>query len=75
MKYVLSFLLAAASISLIYVLTAQVSRAVARSEVFSCNELVAQSEEGYRNFYITSWQKDMCDAHGIFINAPVGDSK
>lgn len=25
----------------------------------------------YPGYYLTQWQKDQCDAHAIFINAPV----
>lgn len=36
-----------------------------------CNRLVAQASEGYDGFYITQNEKDMCDANGITVNAPV----
>jgi len=43
-----------------------------QSEIVHCNKLVSQSEEfAQAGFYITSIEKDMCDAHGIAINAPV----
>jgi len=49
-----------------------VNHAIRAQEVVDCNKLVAQSQEfAEAGFYITSWQKDMCDAHGISINAPV----
>lgn len=42
-----------------------------RQEVVDCNTLVAQAQEYKGQFYITSWQKAMCDEHGISVNAPV----
>jgi hypothetical protein len=39
-------------------------------EVIRCNELKEMSEK-YPDFYITSWQKSMCDYHEIKISAPV----
>ena len=50
-----------------------VSNGMDKSEIVDCNKLVAQAEEYKSNgqFYITGWQKDMCDAHGIVIDAPV----
>lgn len=47
-----------------------VSHAIDREEISSCKELVAQSEK-YPNFFITEWQKNMCDRHSIAIEAPV----
>jgi len=41
-----------------------------KQEIVDCYHLVGQSEE-FANFYITNWQKEMCDAHGISINAEV----
>lgn len=52
-----------------------VAQAIALNEIVSCQKLEQFATEGYRVFYITSWQKDMCDAHEIFINAPVKDSE
>lgn len=47
-----------------------VSHAIDREEISSCKELVAQSEK-HPNFFITEWQKDMCDHHAIAIEAPI----
>lgn len=41
-----------------------------KQEIVDCNTLVGQSKE-FANLYITGWQKEMCDAHGISINAEV----
>lgn len=41
-----------------------------RSEIVECNQWAEQAHE-YAGFYLTQWQKDQCDAHGIDINAPV----
>jgi hypothetical protein len=43
-----------------------------RSEQAQCHELVRQSEAGYDgHFYITQWQRDMCNHYLININADV----
>jgi len=45
------------------------------SEKSECLKWQAQAEE-YRQgkkdlFYLTQWQADQCEAHGILINAPI----
>lgn len=47
-----------------------------RGEIMECNKWHAQAAEFANNptsaqFFLTRWQKDQCDAHGITINAPV----
>ena len=41
-----------------------------RQEVVDCNKMQSQSMQ-YSNFYLLQWQKDMCDAHNIIIEAPI----
>lgn len=41
-----------------------------KNEIVECDSWSAQAAQ-YSNFYLTQWQKDQCDAHGITINAPV----
>lgn len=41
-----------------------------KQEIVDCNTW-AQQANAYPAFYLTHWQKDQCDAHGITINAPV----
>lgn len=47
---------------------------VNKSEVVRCNELVKQASEGYTNFYISTYENQVCQAHGIIINAPIATS-
>ncbi len=46
-------------------------QAMDASEVVECNKLVIQSKQGFTDFFISQWEKDMCDSHDIIINAPV----
>lgn len=41
-----------------------------RSEVVECYKLQDNASH-LLGFYVTQWEKDMCDAHGITIDAPV----
>lgn len=69
MKTILQIVLGIAAIA-VFVLI--LSTGLDKQEVVDCNNLVSQSEEfANAGFYITSWEKEMCDAHGITINAPV----
>lgn len=43
-----------------------------RSEIVYCNKIKDYSRQ-YAHFYITQWEKDMCDHYGIEIHAPVGN--
>ena len=43
---------------------------LSKSEVVQCHALKQQSQE-FMGFYLTQWQKDMCDSHGIIIDAPI----
>lgn len=56
---------------LLFGLAQLVSASLVKSEVVSCMKLESQSREFSKTFYLTDWQKDMCDSHGIVINAPV----
>lgn len=46
-------------------------RLLDKSEKVDCIRLQEQSIENTTIFYLLQWEKDMCDAHGIIINAPV----
>lgn len=46
------------------------SLGIDRSEIVECNKLKGQEAE-FDQFFLTKWQKEQCDGHGIFINAPV----
>jgi hypothetical protein len=41
-----------------------------KTEVVECNTWKQQAKE-YPNFYMLQWQRDQCDAHNIWIGAPV----
>lgn len=41
-----------------------------RNEEVECLTWASQAKQ-FDNYYITSWQKQQCDAHGITIEAPV----
>lgn len=44
--------------------------AVSRDEQSECMEWQSQAKS-YPGYYITQWQYDQCQAHGISIDAPV----
>lgn len=44
---------------------------IEKSETASCLRLERQSESFAPHFYLTHYEKEMCDARGITINAPV----
>jgi hypothetical protein len=41
-----------------------------RQEVVECNQWKAQAAE-FENFYLTGWQADQCEAHGITIDTTI----
>ena len=41
-----------------------------RSEIVECNKW-SQEADAYPGYFLASWQKDQCDAHGVIINSPV----
>lgn len=41
-----------------------------RSENSECIKW-SQEADAYPGYFLASWQKDQCDANGIFINSPV----
>lgn len=43
---------------------------VQRTEEAECNKWATQAEK-YPDYYITQWQADQCEYHGVEINAPV----
>lgn len=47
-----------------------ISHAMDNQEVYECHKLAGQSKD-FPLFYLTQWQADMCNAHGIAINAPI----
>lgn len=48
------------------------SGAIQKEEIVECNTLKSYSEK-FPSFYLTEWQSEMCDSHGIEIVAPVGN--
>ena len=52
-----------------YLLLKVLELGIEMEEIRQCLELQHQSE--YRGFYLTQYQNDMCEAHGVIINAPV----
>lgn len=42
-----------------------------RQEIVECNKLKEYSVQYAPHFYLTQWEKEMCDHHNIKINAPV----
>lgn len=45
-----------------------------KSEVVRCKELQRQSVEYKPHFFLASWEDEMCRAHGIQIDAPIGSN-
>lgn len=43
---------------------------ISKSEVVECQKLKSYSEK-FEQFWLTEWQKEMCDSHDIEIDAPV----
>lgn len=58
---------------ILFVLAALMLMGVKNEEKVSCHKWQTQATE-YPDFYLTEWQKEQCDAHGIEINAPVQTS-
>jgi hypothetical protein len=54
----------------LYGMVVLISAGLDKSEVVSCLKLDQQSKT-YEGFFLAGWEKEMCEAHGIFINAPV----
>lgn len=73
MKKALKFLaVSAVVIAALYVLAVAFSYGIAKQEVVNCHKLQRQAKDfADAGFYITAWQKGMCDSHGMSINAPV----
>lgn len=44
---------------------------ISRGEQHECRKWAKQAEVYRPQFYLTEWQKNQCDYHGIEINAPV----
>lgn len=42
-----------------------------KQEEVDCYTWQKQAKE-YQNFYLTTWQAEQCEAHGIEVDAPVG---
>lgn len=59
-------------IAALYGFFVALSHGVSKQEVVECYKLQKQSKDfADAGFYITTWQKGMCDSHGMSINAPV----
>jgi len=61
------------SLFILFVLSALMLMGMKNEEKVSCHKWQTQATE-YPGFYLTQWQKEQCDAHGIQINAPVQTS-
>lgn len=48
-----------------------ISIGFSRGEQYECRKWAKQAEVYRPQFYLTEWQKNQCDYHGIEINAPV----
>jgi hypothetical protein len=46
-------------------------KATEKEEKIECYKLQEQSQEYRRGFFITEWQKEMCDRWNIKVDAPV----
>lgn len=79
MKIILNIAIILATIALIAIaigmafkLMAQgIEYAIVKNEVVECNKLEEYSRVFKPHFYLTPWQKEMCDHHQIIINAPI----
>lgn len=49
------------------------SHAIDREEVADCLTLKRQSVTFQAHFFLAEWQDEMCRAHGIVIDAPLGN--
>jgi len=58
------------SLFILFILAALLLMGVSKEEKVTCNNLQSQAKE-FPAFFLTQWQKDMCDAHSITIDAPV----
>jgi hypothetical protein len=46
-----------------------------KQERVDCYEWQGWAEEYPHTFFLLPWQKQMCDGHGIIINAPIYDGQ
>jgi hypothetical protein len=46
-------------------------KGIDKEEQIECYKLQEQSQEYRRGFFITKWQKEMCDRWNIKVDAPV----
>ena len=58
------------SLFILFILAALLLMGFKKEEQVSCHKWQEHAEQ-FAGFYLTQWQKDQCDAHGIEINAPV----
>lgn len=47
------------------------NEAISKGEISECEKWQNQAVVFTRGFYLTKWQADQCEAHGIEVNAPV----
>jgi hypothetical protein len=73
-KVLLMFLALFGAIIVVGLFFSAISKGVLKGEIAHCLKLEAQSKDYHdsRVFYITQWEKEMCDIHGVYVNAPVG---
>lgn len=64
------FLLMLLAIGFVVVAISFAGKFADKSEIVECLNWKVQAEE-FPAFYLTGWQSDQCNAHGIFINAEV----
>lgn len=69
MKDILIFLICLALVSVAFI---AFNKGLDKTEMAECYKLQQQAIH-YSNkaFYITSWQDEMCNTHGIRVNAPI----
>ena len=58
------------SLFILFILSALMLMGFKKEEEVSCLKWKTQASE-YPGFFLTQWQKEQCDAHGIEIDAPV----
>lgn len=70
--HVVGLVLSAVCLGLVvYSLALLTSFSLDQNEIQNCNALLAQSKEGYTQFFITEFDFQSCQDRGITIDAPV----
>lgn len=70
-QHIIDVLVFTISVALISLLVCIGIGAIDKSDTAECLKLKKQSEMYANHFYLTEWQKDMCEYQGVAINAPV----